>query len=143
MLVVSQLMWYTYIVVGLNTFHVVRETVLTVLMLYCFTGVLIGPWPDQERNKLLFLSEWREFPSAPCLAEKKKLEDSSRICVLEITRVPDMLQLISFLVGLRTYQLPGNVFAVRSLAYTNQTGSVRLKVTLRRVHVTIATMEKQ
>ena len=37
------------------------------------TGVLISPWPDQEGNKLMFLSEWREFPSAPCLARKKNL----------------------------------------------------------------------
>jgi len=34
--------------------------------------VLISPYPDQEGNKLMFLSEWREFPSAPCLAGKKK-----------------------------------------------------------------------
>jgi len=39
----------------------------------------------------MFLSEWREFPSAPCLAGKKKLDDSSRLDVVEITRVPDML----------------------------------------------------
>jgi len=32
------------------------------------TGVLISPDPDQEGNKLMFLPEWREFPSAPCLA---------------------------------------------------------------------------
>jgi len=51
--------------------------------------VLISPWPDQEENKLMFLSEWREFPSAPCLAGKKKL-DSSRLDVV-IARVPDML----------------------------------------------------
>ena len=30
-------------------------------------GVLISPKPDQEGNKLMFLSEWREFPSAPCM----------------------------------------------------------------------------
>ena len=29
--------------------------------------------PDQEGNKLMFLSEWREFPSAPCLAGKRNL----------------------------------------------------------------------
>jgi len=34
----------------------------------------------------MFLSEWREFPSAPCLAGKKKLDDSSRLDV-EIARV--------------------------------------------------------
>ena len=39
----------------------------------------------------MFLSEWREFPSAPCLAGKKKLDDSSPLDVVEIARVPDML----------------------------------------------------
>ena len=40
----------------------------------------------------MFLSEWREFPSAPCLAGgKKNLDDSSRLDVVEIARVPDML----------------------------------------------------
>ena len=36
-----------------------------------------------------------------------ELDDSSRLDVVEITRVPDMLELVSFLVGLRTYQHPG------------------------------------
>ena len=39
----------------------------------------------------MFLSEWREFPSASCLAGKEKLDDSSRLDVVEIARVPDML----------------------------------------------------
>jgi len=39
----------------------------------------------------MFLSEWREFPSAPCLAGKKKLDGSSRLDVVEIARVHDML----------------------------------------------------
>jgi len=39
----------------------------------------------------MFLSEWREFPSALCFAGKKKLDDSSRLDVVEIARVPDML----------------------------------------------------
>jgi len=40
----------------------------------------------------MLLSEWREFPSAPCLTGgKKKLDDSSRLDVVEIARVPDML----------------------------------------------------
>ena len=39
----------------------------------------------------MFLSEWREFPSAPCLAGEKKLIDSSRLDVVEIARVPDVL----------------------------------------------------
>jgi len=35
------------------------------------TGLLISPSPDQEGNKLMFLSEGREFPSTPSLTEKK------------------------------------------------------------------------
>jgi len=52
------------------------------------TGVLISLYPDQKGNKLMFLSEWREFPSMPCLAGKR---NSSRLDVVEIARVPDML----------------------------------------------------
>ena len=37
------------------------------------TGVLISPLPDQEGNNLIFLSEWREFLSAPYFAGKKNL----------------------------------------------------------------------
>jgi len=50
----------------------------------------------------MFLSEWREFPSAHCLAGGKKPDDSSRLDVVEISRVPDMLPTLffSFLVGL-------------------------------------------
>jgi len=39
----------------------------------------------------MFLSEWREFPSAPCLAEKNKLDDRSRVDVVEMARASDML----------------------------------------------------
>ena len=35
---------------------------------------------------LMFLSEWREFPSAPSLAENK-IDDSSRLDVVEIARI--------------------------------------------------------
>jgi hypothetical protein len=35
----------------------------------------------------MFLSEWREFPSAPCLAQKKILDDSSRLDYVEIARI--------------------------------------------------------
>jgi len=34
----------------------------------------------------MFLSEWREFPSAPVLTGKKKLDDSSRLDVVEIAQ---------------------------------------------------------
>jgi len=39
----------------------------------------------------MFLSEWRENPSALCLAEEKKLDDSLRLDVVEMALVPDML----------------------------------------------------
>ena len=38
----------------------------------------------------MFLSEWREFPSAPCLSGKET-DDSSHLDFVEIARVPDML----------------------------------------------------
>jgi len=36
---------------------------------------------------LTFLSEWRQFHPAPCLAGKKNLDDSSRPDVVEIARM--------------------------------------------------------
>jgi len=36
---------------------------------------------------ILFLSEWREFPLAPCLAVKKKLDDSLHLDVVEIVHI--------------------------------------------------------
>ena len=39
----------------------------------------------------MFLSEWREFHSLPCLAVNKITDDSSRLDVVEIARVRDML----------------------------------------------------
>jgi len=38
----------------------------------------------------MFLSEWRQFPSACCIAENNS-DDSSRLDVVEIAGVPDML----------------------------------------------------
>jgi len=38
----------------------------------------------------MLLSERREFPSAPCLAGKK-IDDSSRLDVFEIARVPEII----------------------------------------------------
>jgi hypothetical protein len=35
----------------------------------------------------MLILEWRELPSAPCLAGKKKPDDSSRLDVVEIARV--------------------------------------------------------
>ena len=40
----------------------------------------------------MFLSEWLEFPSAPCLVGGgEELDDSSCFDVVEIARVPEML----------------------------------------------------
>jgi len=39
----------------------------------------------------MFMSEWREFPSAPCFAGKNKLDDSLRLDVVEIARFSDVL----------------------------------------------------
>ena len=57
----------------------------------------------------MFPSKWREFPSAPCLAEKKKLDDSSRLDV-EIVRVPYTLP--SFLPSWSGYGLISTSAAV-------------------------------
>jgi len=38
----------------------------------------------------MFLSEWREFHTAPCIAGVGELDDSSRLDVVEIARVPDI-----------------------------------------------------
>jgi len=64
----------------------------------------------------MFLSEWREFPSAPCLVGGGGgLDDSSRLDVVEIASVPDISELVSFLVGLRTYQHTGTMKAEKRL----------------------------
>ena len=41
---------------------------------------------------LMFLSDWLEFPSAPCLAGKKKTLTAARVSMLSKSRAsPDML----------------------------------------------------
>ena len=56
----------------------------------------------------MFLSEWLESPSAPCFAGKKNLDNSSRLHVVEIARVPNMLQ---------RFLLPGRAKVLSSLRY--------------------------
>jgi len=51
-------------------------------------GVLIIPYPYQEGKKLTFLSERPEFSSVPCLAGKVKIDDRSRLDVVEIMARP-------------------------------------------------------
>jgi len=60
-----------------------------------------------EWNKLMFLSEWREFPSAPCLAGKKTWWQLASRCCWNLARPWHASELVSFLVGLKTYQHPG------------------------------------
>ena len=52
----------------------------------------------------MFLSEWREFPSAPCLAGKKTWWQLASRCCWNCSRPWHASKLVSFLVGLRTYQ---------------------------------------
>ena len=47
-----------------------------------YTGVLVSPLPDQEGNKLMFLSEWCEFASASCLVGGKKNLMTARVSML-------------------------------------------------------------
>jgi len=71
-----------------------------------YTGVLISPWPDQEGNKLMFLSEWHKFPSVPCAGGGAWWQLASRCC-WNRARPWHASELVSFLVGLRTYQHRG------------------------------------
>jgi len=63
--------------------------------------------PGRKQANVSVRMAWISFGA---LQEKKKLDDSSRLDVVEIARVPDMLpSLFSFLVGLRTYQHSGRI----------------------------------
>jgi len=57
----------------------------------------------------MFLSEWREFLSAPCLARKKTWYFASRCC-RNSARPWHTSEHVSFLGGLRTYQHLGSGF---------------------------------
>jgi len=54
----------------------------------------------------MFLSEWREFPSAPCLRRKETWWELASRCCWNRARPWYACELFSFLVGLRTYQHP-------------------------------------
>jgi len=59
----------------------------------------------------MFLSKWREFPSAPCLAgEKKSGWQLTSRCCWNRARPWYASELVSFLVRLRTYQHPVNAW---------------------------------
>ena len=56
----------------------------------------------------MFLPEWREFPSAPCFAGKKKNLMTDRVSMLLKWRASlTCFRVVSFLVGLRTYEHSG------------------------------------
>ena len=74
-------------------------------------------------KKLMFLSEWREFPSAPCLAEKKRLDDIASRCCWNSVRPWHASQLVSFLVGLRTYQHPSITHRSTFISLSNKINS--------------------
>jgi len=58
----------------------------------------------------MFLSEWREFPSARCLAgEKNTWWQLASRCCWNHARLWHASELVFFLVGLRTYQHPGKL----------------------------------
>ena len=57
----------------------------------------------------MFLSEWREFPSAHCLAKKKTWWQLASRCCWNLARPWHASELVSFLVGLRTYQHPDRI----------------------------------
>ena len=62
----------------------------------------------------MFLLEWREFPSAPCLAGKEKLDDSSRLDVVEILAILTE-KLACFLPG-RAKDLSAPLYFIRQLS---------------------------
>jgi len=56
----------------------------------------------------MFLSEWREFPSAPCLAEKKNLMTA---------RFSMLLKSRASLTRFRVFSLPGRAKDLSALRY--------------------------
>jgi len=75
------------------------------------------------RKKAMFLSEWREFPSAPCLAGKRTWQLVSRFC-WNCACPWHASELVSFLGGLRTYQHPGVYLHIYIYTHTHITTQV-------------------
>ena len=63
----------------------------------------------------MFLSDWREFPSAPCLAGKTTWWQIASRCRWNRARPWHVSEFVSFLVGLRTYQHPRNLMGCGAL----------------------------
>ena len=67
----------------------------------------------------MFLLEWREFPSAPRLARKETWWQLASLFCWNRTRPWHASELISFLVGLRTYQHPGTFVYTECWIFTD------------------------
>ena len=64
-----------------------------------------GNYPKENiLYKLMFLSEWREFPSTPCLEGKETWRQLASPFCWNRARPWHASELVTFLVGLRTYQ---------------------------------------
>ena len=62
--------------------------------------------PGSKQANVSVTTMWISFSALPC--REKKLDDSSRLDVVEMAHVPDVLpSLFPFLVGLKTYHHPG------------------------------------
>ena len=84
-----------------------------------FTGMLVSPQPDHEGNKLMFLSEWRELPSAPCLARWGGGGG------FKIAHVTMLLKSHASLTCFRACFLPGRAKDLSAPRYTDQTRGAR------------------
>jgi len=71
----------------------------------------------------MFLSEWREFPSAPCLARKKTWWQLASRCCWNRARPWHASEIVSFLVGLRTYQHLGIIHRSIFISLSNKISS--------------------
>ena len=76
--------------------------------------VLISPYPGQEGNKLIFCQNGMNFLRRLALQEKKTWWQLSSRCCWNRARPWHASELVSFLVGLRTYQHPGREFLEKS-----------------------------
>jgi hypothetical protein len=72
------------------------------------TGVLIVLSPTRKQANISVGTTRISFDALPC--RKEQLDDGSRLDVVEMARVPDMLlSLFPSWSGLRTYRHPGSV----------------------------------
>jgi len=75
-----------------------------------YTGVLISPWPDQEENKLMFLSEWRDLLWR--LALQGGGDDD-----LMTARILNVVEMRASLAFFRTCFFPGRAKDLSALLY--------------------------